>query len=206
MKKFLSTVWEFAKMFLLALAIIIPIRYFLIQPFYVKGASMEPNFHDNEYLIVNEIGYRFSSPQRGDIIVFRYPKDPTQYFIKRIIGLPGETVRVGLDGNVYIGKPGQAPTEKIDEPYLAAGTETLPHDSSEDQIVTLDSNSYFVMGDNRLESLDSRSFGPLNRGFIVGQVVFRGWPFDKMTVFKTLSYTYSENAGINAATSTVPGK
>ena len=81
---------EIAKVVIISLAIIIPIRYFLIQPFYVKGASMEPNFHDHQYLIINEIGYRINGPKRGDIIVFRYPKDPRQYFIKRIIGLPGD--------------------------------------------------------------------------------------------------------------------
>ena len=77
--------WETVKVVIISLAIILPVRYFLIQPFYVKGASMQPNFYDHEYLIINEIGYRFNSPQRGDVIVFRYPKDPSQYFIKRII-------------------------------------------------------------------------------------------------------------------------
>ena len=78
-------VLEFAKIVVLSLAIIIPVRYFLIQPFYVKGASMEPNFFDHEYLIINEISYRFETPERGDIIVFKYPHDPSQYFIKRVI-------------------------------------------------------------------------------------------------------------------------
>src|SRR4030042_4602587 len=101
----LKTVGEFVieiiKVVIISLAIIIPVRYFLIQPFYVKGASMEPNFHDHEYLIINEISYRFSEPQRGDIVVFRYPKDPSQYFIKRIIGLPGEKIKI-KDNKVYI--------------------------------------------------------------------------------------------------------
>ncbi|MBI5254729.1 signal peptidase I, partial [Candidatus Falkowbacteria bacterium] len=89
-KKILENVWDMVKVVCISLAIIIPVRYFLIQPFYVKGASMEPNFFDHEYLIINEIGYRFDAPQRGDIVVFKYPKDQSQYFIKRIVGLPGE--------------------------------------------------------------------------------------------------------------------
>ena len=92
-KSVLRFILELVKITFISLAIIIPIRYFLIQPFYVKGASMEPSFYDHEYLIINEINYRFSKPQRGDVVVFRYPVDPRQYFIKRIIGLPGERVK-----------------------------------------------------------------------------------------------------------------
>jgi len=95
--------WELAKVIILSVAIIVPIRYFLFQPFYVRGASMEPNFFDHEYLIIDEISYGmrvpfteiifpFGQPTRGEIVVFRYPRDPRQFFIKRIIGLPGETV------------------------------------------------------------------------------------------------------------------
>src|SRR4030043_2387602 len=92
---------EIIKVVIISLAIIIPVRYFLIQPFYVKGASMEPSFHDHEYLIINEITYRINEPQRGDIIVFRYPKDPSQYYIKRVIGLPSEKIKI-KDGKIFI--------------------------------------------------------------------------------------------------------
>ena len=84
-----SYILELVHVVVISLAIIIPIRYFLIQPFYVKGASMEPSFYDHEYLIIDEISYRFREPQRGDVVVFKYPNDPSQYFIKRIIGMPG---------------------------------------------------------------------------------------------------------------------
>src|SRR3989344_1293745 len=84
--------WEIFKVVVISLVIIIPIRYFLIKPFYVKGASMEPNFHDYEYLIIDEISYRFNQPARGEVVVFKYPFDQSQFFIKRIIGMPGETV------------------------------------------------------------------------------------------------------------------
>jgi len=92
---------EIIKVILISLAIIVPVRYFLIQPFYVKGASMEPNFFDHEYLIINEISYRFNAPERGDIVVFKYPRDPSQYFIKRIIGLPNEALEI-KDGKIII--------------------------------------------------------------------------------------------------------
>ena len=99
-RRFLEFIWEMTKITLISLIIILPIRYFLIQPFYVKGASMEPNFYDHEYLIIDEISYRFSEPKRGDIVVFKYPRDPRQFFIKRVIGLPGETVEIS-----YVVKP-----------------------------------------------------------------------------------------------------
>src|SRR3989344_8759420 len=88
----LAFVFELIQVVAVSLAIIIPVRYFLIQPFYVKGASMEPNFFDHEYLIIDELSYRYKQPQRGEIVVFRYPNDPSQFFIKRVIGIPGETV------------------------------------------------------------------------------------------------------------------
>ena len=93
--------WETAKIIIISLAIIIPVRYFLIQPFFVRGASMEPNFHDGEYLIIDELSYRLGEPERGDVIIFKYPKDPSQYYIKRIIGLPTETVEI-KDGQIII--------------------------------------------------------------------------------------------------------
>ena len=89
-KDIFSFFFELVKIIVISLVIIIPVRYFLIQPFYVKGASMEPNFYDHEYLIIDEITYRFRDPERGEIIVFRYPRNPQEYFIKRIIGLPGD--------------------------------------------------------------------------------------------------------------------
>jgi len=173
-------VWEMIRVAIISLAIIIPIRYFLIQPFYVKGASMEPNFHDHEYLIVDEISYRFNEPQRGDIVVFKYPNDPRQFFIKRIIGLPGE--RVKIDNNkVYINGT------ILNESYLSPNTETsLALRGYGD--VTLGSDEYFLLGDNRSQSLDSRSFGPVKRQYIIGKTWLRGWPFNRVTIFSTPEY------------------
>ena len=94
LKSSLFFTWEIIKIIIISLAIIIPVRYFLIQPFFVNGASMEPQFHDGEYLIIDELSYRFNKPQRGEVIVFKYPKAPSQYYIKRIIGLPNEKIKI----------------------------------------------------------------------------------------------------------------
>src|SRR3989338_3049804 len=100
----LAFIWETAKIIIISLAIIIPIRYYLVQPFFVKGASMEPNFYDGDYLLIDEISYRFNEPERGEVIVFRYPENPSQYFIKRIVGLPNETIEIKNDQVTIYGK------------------------------------------------------------------------------------------------------
>jgi signal peptidase I len=187
LKKILAFTWELVKVVVISLVIIIPVRYFLIQPFYVKGASMEPNFHDNEYLIIDELTYRFHQPVRGDIVVFRYPKDPQEYFIKRVIGLPGEKVEI-KDGQVFIYNQEFKDGVALDETYLPSDVKTYANDGTES--VTLGSSEYYVMGDNRTESKDSRSFGPVDISFFTGRVMFRGWPANKLTIFKTPTYQY----------------
>ncbi|MDD2807815.1 MAG: signal peptidase I [Patescibacteria group bacterium] len=166
--------WETFKIVVISLAIIIPVRHFIIKPFYVKGASMEPTFHDHEYLIINEISYHFGDPGRGDTIVFKYPFDPTQYFIKRVIGLPGETIKIAND-QVVIYNNANPQGLNLDESYLASTQKTLG-----DLEVKLGADEYFLMGDNRLASLDSRAFGPVKRSYIVGQTLFRGWPLNRV--------------------------
>lgn len=176
-------VLEFIQIAIIAAAIIIPIRYFLVQPFYVKGASMEPNFYDHEYLVINEISYRFEDPVRGDIIVFRYPLNTTEFFIKRIIGLPGETVEVS-NGRVTIYNDAHPNGVALDETaYLAEGTVT-PGTKK----ITLGSSEYFVMGDNRNASSDSRVWGPVPVNDIVGSVWVRGLPLNRMGTFSAPSY------------------
>ena len=147
---------------------------------------MEPNFYDHEYLIVDEITYRFKEPQRGDVIVFRYPRDPQEYFIKRLIGLPGEKIQV-KDGQVYIYDDQDSEKIILDEPYLLAGTKTY---SLTEDIITLEDDEYYVLGDNRNSSKDSRSFGPVDRSFVSGRVLLRGWPFNRISFFTTLVYQY----------------
>jgi len=179
MKKFFLFVWEIAKVVCISLAIILPVRYYLIQPFYVKGASMEPNFHDHEYLIIDEISYRFKAPERGQVIVFRYPRDPQEYFIKRIIALPGEEVQI-KDGRVKVFNAANPEGFILQERYLPADLNTINTDENK---ITLLDNEYFVLGDNRNASKDSRSFGALNKSFITGKILFRGWPLKEITIF-----------------------
>lgn len=167
-------IWETIKVILLSLAIIIPVRYFLIKPFYVKGASMEPTFHNQDYLIIDELTYRFQQPQRGDVVVFKDPYDPKQYFIKRVIGLPGERVVIA-SGTVAIQKVGASSPVTLIEPYLPADLETS---GAFDAVIP--ANRYFVLGDNRPYSLDSRVFQSLDAASIVGRVWWRGWPVDKI--------------------------
>jgi len=181
-QKVIQFVWDLVKVVLVSLAIIIPVRYFLIQPFYVKGASMEPSFYDHEYLIINEITYRFNEPERGDIVVFKYPKDPSQYFIKRIIGLPGETVEV-RDNHIYVTNSDGRKMILDETTYLEEGERTISKTKW-----TLGPDELYVMGDNRDYSLDSRSFGPVSRDLVVGKVWFRGWPVWRLTFFDDVDY------------------
>lgn len=174
-----SIVLEFVKMGGLALLTIVAIRYFLFKPFYVKGESMEPNFYDHEYLIIDELTYHLHQPSRGDVIVFHYPNDPKEYFLKRIIGLPGERVKVA-GGNVTVYNDAHPEGVAIDETYLPKDLETMG-----DQTTTLGTDEFFVMGDNRPNSFDSRRFGPINKSLIVGRALFRGWPFDRIQKFST---------------------
>lgn len=166
---------EIIKVFLIALAIVVPIRYFLIQPFYVKGASMEPNFYDHEYLIIDEISYRLREPQRGEVVVFKYPRNPRQFYIKRIVGLPGENIQV-KDGAVYItATDGQQ--YMYEEDYLDPGLVTQAYNYSD---VTLGTEQYFLLGDNRSASYDSRHFGVVTREFLVGRAILRVLPFSRI--------------------------
>ena len=174
---------EFVQIAVISAAIIIPIRYFLVQPFYVKGASMEPNFYDHEYLIIDELSYRFEEPARGEIVVFRYPNDPSEFFIKRIIGLPGETVEI-VDDQITIYNDEHPNGELLDESeYLSAETVTTGRKRT-----TLNSDEYFVMGDHRDASMDSRMFGPIDYDSLIGRVWFRGLPIGRIGTFETPGY------------------
>lgn len=168
-----STVWEFVKVIAISLLIVIPIRAYVAQPFIVEGASMEPNYHNGEYLIIDELSYAFNTPQRGEVIVFRYPLNPSDFFIKRIIGLPGETIEI-KDSKVF------ADNNPVDERYLPKNLQTGP-----DKTVQLADNQYFVMGDNRTASSDSRIWGPLPKKNITGRVFVRLWPINRIGIVQT---------------------
>lgn len=166
----LAFIVEFIKVAALSAAIILPVRYFLIKPFYVNGPSMEPNFFNHEYLIIDEISYRFNEPKRGEVVVFRNPEDEKQYFIKRVIGLPGERVVI-KEGRVQIFNKLAPAGITLNEDYLPVDLLTGGQTD-----VTLGSDEFFVLGDNRRASLDSRRFGPLPRREIIGRTWLRGWP------------------------------
>lgn len=177
LRTFGAFLWETAKIVVISLLIILPIRYFVAQPFFVRGDSMAPTFEDGEYLIVNEITYRFNQVERGDVVVFRFPNDPSQFFIKRIIGLPGETVRV-QGGEVTVSSSAYPQGKVLDEDYIA---ELTPGNVE----IRLDENEYFVLGDNRDASSDSRRWGPLPEHLIIGKAWLRAWPLDRAQAFSS---------------------
>ena len=181
-RDFFGFIAEISKIILISLAIILPIRYFLVQPFYVKGESMEPSFYNNDYLIINEIGYRFNDPLRGDVVIFKYPKDPKEYFIKRVIGIPGDRVVI-KDNKVIIYPQNSEEAIQLKEDYLDPNEVTTKNID-----VRLKAEEYFVMGDNRSHSLDSRVFGTVSDDLIIGKVWFRGWPFSRWGVIEGPEY------------------
>ncbi|MBI2100328.1 MAG: signal peptidase I [Candidatus Vogelbacteria bacterium] len=170
--KFKNSVWEVIKFALITLIIVVPIRTYVAQPFVVSGASMDPTFEHGQYLIIDELSYYLRQPTRGEVVVFRYPKDPSKHFIKRIIGLPGETVIV-KNNEVDIKKGNE--TMRLNEPYV--------HNSFSGNVeLVLGPNDYFVMGDNRSVSLDSRAWGALPEKLITGRVLVRLFPFGQVGV------------------------
>lgn len=169
-----SFLWELIRIVIIAFVVMVVFRIFVAEPFVVSGSSMVPNFHNKEYLVVNKINYRFNEPQRGDVIVFKYPKDTSQYFIKRIIGLPGERVQID-GGKVRIFNTEHPDGVVIEEPYLPSNDATF----GKSDIVSLGSSEYYVLGDNRLASSDSRVWGILPEKNIVGRAWFRAFPLSE---------------------------
>jgi signal peptidase I len=189
-----SSFFELLKVLVFAAIIIIPVKTFFFQPFFVEGASMEPSFSGGDYLIVNEFGYKttdvrlgdnldfsvkpFRELSRFDAVVFKYPRNPSQYFIKRIIGLPGETVQIKSSQiTIY---NAEHPTGFLldDKMFLSPRTVTAETITTE-----LKSHEYFVMGDNRPNSYDSRAIGPIPEDKIIGRVSVRVWPFTGASVY-----------------------
>lgn len=164
-----SAFGEIVRFALIALIIVLPVRWFIAQPFIVSGASMEETFKNNEYLIVDQLSYRLTEPARGEVIVFRYPNDPSKYFIKRIIGLPGETIIIE-NNNISIKNSDHPEGMFLSEPYAQIGKNHY------NQTKTLGNNEYFVMGDNRDYSSDSRIWGTLDRDKIIGRALIRLFP------------------------------
>ncbi len=160
------------------------IRFLLIQPFIVIGSSMKPSFSESDYLLIDKISYRLRDPQRGEVIVFRYPKDTEKNFIKRIIGLPGETVEI-KGGNVIIYNDGNPKGAKLKETYIKSEIETLGNVHT-----TLEDNEFFVLGDNREpnQSRDSREGWNVPKNNIAGRVWIRPWPFSSWQIINIPEY------------------
>ena len=165
-----SLLRELLETILPAILIAVLLNLFVVQPTKVRGESMEPTLHTDEYLLVEKITYHLHQPQRGDVVVFRYPRDEAENFIKRVIAVPGETVEI-QSGHVYIN--GQA----ITEPYLLQ----LPRENMPPTKIA--DGKLFVLGDNRLNSNDSRIFGVVSMDEVVGRAWLRYWPFGEITIF-----------------------
>jgi signal peptidase I len=182
MRKFLASLLEIFEIAVIAIAAVFLVRTFLVQPFLVSGTSMSPNFSNGDYVLVDELTYRIRPPERGEVIVFHDPEDYSTYFIKRIIGLPGERVTIASD-TVTIYNASHPQGFALDESYLPQGLVT-----SGDETYTLSSSSYLMLGDNRTASYDSRSWGPLPAKNVVGLVRIRLWPPDAITAFAAPKY------------------
>lgn len=180
-----SNIWGLVKVFVISAAIILPIRTYIAQPFFVRGDSMVPNFHDGEYLVIDEISYNLGirSPRRGDVVVFRYPKDPSQYYIKRLIGLPGERVTVSENKITVYNKDYPKGVQLNESQYLPETDYTTGNSD-----VTLGKEQYFVLGDNREHSSDSRYWGAVSRNLIVGRAWLRLFPVTEAATFVTPQY------------------
>ncbi|MFA6515018.1 MAG: signal peptidase I [Candidatus Paceibacterota bacterium] len=177
-KKGLESFWDLIKFAAIALVIVIPIRMFIAQPFIVSGESMFPTFHDGEYLIVDELSYIIGNPNRGDVIIFRYPGDTKRFFIKRIIGMPNEEILIN-NGEVTIKNKENPEGFTLDEPYIDEKF------NSNYSYKTIDSE-YFVMGDNRNRSSDSRTWAEsspikLTNKLIIGRAYLRLLPFKEIS-------------------------
>ncbi|MEO7002164.1 MAG: signal peptidase I [Ktedonobacterales bacterium] len=155
-----------------------------VHPFQVDGPSMQPGLHTNDYVLVSTLAYFFSSPQRGDVIVFHPPDDPSQDYVKRVIAIPGDRVDITATA-VYVDG------YKLNEPYIAP---LRPGQSENPDVltdITLGPNDYFVLGDNRLESIDSRIFGSVPRRNIIGKAELVMWPGNEIHTISTYSSVFA---------------
>lgn len=170
---------DILEVFVTSFAIFLFVYLLILQPHKIKGNSMEPNFHDGEYLLTDKLSYRFKEPARGDVIVFKPPVSQEDEYIKRIIALPGETISI-KNGKFYIN--GKMLIENyIPSSIYTKGKTFLPNDKE----ITVPQGSYFVAGDNRESSSDSRYWGFITKGDISGKAWFIYWPIKSMGIIKS---------------------
>ncbi len=182
-KTFINSFWgELLQIIVISLVIVIPFRAYVAQPFLVSGPSMDDTFANGQYLIVDELTYNLRDPQRGEVAIFHYPLDTKKFFIKRVIGLPGETVQIKND-IVTICKPDcETDLNKftLDEPYIKLDKLNPPR---QDSLIALKADEYFVLGDNRPVSSDSRVWGPVKRDLFNGRPFLRLFPLSTFALF-----------------------
>jgi len=181
-KRIIASIFDFLQGIVVILAIFVMIYLFIMSPQEINGQSMEPTFFNAEYILTNKVTYKFRTPQRGDVIIFKSPRNKEVDYIKRIIGLPGDTIL--LQNNTFFvnGVP-------IEEPYLRPNTATFGgsflHEGEE---IVVPPEELFVAGDNRPHSSDSREFGPIPITDIIGVAILRYYPFDKVGVVENPKY------------------
>ncbi len=181
-KSIISFFMDFLETIVVALSVFVVVYLFLVQPHEVKGSSMEPNFHDSEYILTDKISYRFTEPKRGDVIIFKAPKNPDVDYIKRVIGLPGDKVKVEA-GYVYVNE------KKLNEYYLKDNTLLFAGSFMQEGVeITVPEGQNFVMGDNRPHSSDSREFGPIEQKSIIGRAIVRYWPIPEIGIIPAIKY------------------
>jgi signal peptidase I len=171
-REHVEKVWDLIKFAAIALAIVLPIRMYIAQPFIVSGESMFPTFKDGQYLVIDELSYHTGNPKRGDVVVFRFPNDTSRFFIKRVIGLPNEKISI-RSGVITVRNKDYPEGFSLTEPYVNEDFNTTEDYATEDE-------EYFVMGDNRNRSSDSRDWGVVPRSDMIGRAYLRLLPVNDM--------------------------
>ncbi|MBI2404628.1 signal peptidase I [Candidatus Gottesmanbacteria bacterium] len=183
-KRAVAAVFDFLQSIVVVLAIMVMIYLFIMSPQEISGASMEANFHNGEFILTNKIEYKFLDPKRGDVVVFKSPRNKEVDFIKRVIALPGETVRLSSSTFFING-------QKLDEPYLTPGVYTFGGSYlRENSEVVVPPGKYFVVGDNRPHSSDAREFGPIAKEDFIGKALLRYWPFSRVGLISRPTYFF----------------
>jgi signal peptidase I len=181
-KRVINAIFDFLQGIVVIMAILVMVYLFIMSPQEVNGESMEPSFHNGEYILTNKVTYKFREPARGDVVIFKSWKDKDVDYIKRVIALAGETVSLN-NNSIYVNG------EKLDEQYLSPNTAIFGGSFLQDgQTETVPDGMIFVMGDNRPHSSDSREFGPVAKEDIIGVVIMRYWPFPEFGVIKRPIY------------------
>jgi signal peptidase I len=181
MRRFFASLLEIFEVLIIAVAAVVIVRHYLIQPFLVSGDSMVPSFQNGNYLLIDELTFRLREPERGEVVVFKFPKNETTYFIKRIIGLPGERIKVE-DGKVTVFNAEHKDGLVLEEKYISEAM------TSGNRDVQLGPEEYYVLGDNRPASYDSRSWGAVPQKDLVGLVRLRLWPVAEASVFQAPNF------------------